>query len=133
MSRLSTVFISLLAMTIISGGFAQEGKVDWDMFAENLSWGLKSGNEGLEQSAMRFIIKYADSLDINEMSPNIYQVFSSHENPKVRQLALVTLYKMNCVWCLKNLVDDIYEETDPIIRHQIAAILKEKPVLYALD
>jgi hypothetical protein len=132
MSRLSTVFISLLAMTLISSGFAQEEKVDWDMFSENLIWGLTSGNEGLEQSAMRFIIKYADSLDINEMSPNIYQIFSSHENPKVRQLALVTLYKMNCVWCLKNLVDDIYEETDPIIRHQIAIILQENPVLCAM-
>jgi len=132
MSRFSTVFISLLAMTLISTGFAQEGKVDWEMFGENLVWGLTSENEGLQRSAMKFIIKYADSLDINEASPNVYQIFSSHENSKVRQLALVTLYKMNCMWCLKNLVDDIYKETDPIIRHQIATILKEKPILYAM-
>ena len=133
MSRLSTVFISLLAMTIISGGFAQEQKVNWEMFSENLIWGLTSGNEGLERSAMQYIIKYADSLDVDEVSSNIYQIFKSHANPKVRQLALVTLYKMNSMWCLKCLVDDIYNESDPIIRHQIAAILKEKPVLYALD
>ena len=132
MSRLSTVFILLLAMTIISGGFAQEQKVNWEMFSENLIWGLTSGNEGLERSAMRFIIKYTDSLDVDQMSSNIYQIFTSHEDPKIRQLALVTLYKMNNVWCLKCLVDDIYNETDPIIRHQIAAILKEKPILYAL-
>ncbi len=132
MSRISTLFISLLAMTLISTGFAQEGKVDWEMFGENLMWGLTSENEGLQRSAMQFIIKYADSLDINEASPDVYQIFSSHENPKVRQLALVTLYKMNCVWCLKNLVDDIYKETDPIIRHQIAAILQEMPILYAM-
>ena len=132
MSRLSTVFILLLAMTIISGGFAQEQKVNWEMFSENLIWGLTSGNEGLERSAMRFIIKYTDSLDVDQMSSNIYQIFTSHEDPKIRQLALVTLYKMNNVWCLKCLVDDIYNETDPIIRHQIAAILKEKPILYAI-
>jgi hypothetical protein len=67
------------------------------------------------------------------MSSNIYEIFSSHEDPKLRQLALMALYKLNCMWCLKNLVDDIYEETDPIIRHQIATILKEKPILYAMD
>jgi hypothetical protein len=132
MSRFSSLFISLLAMTIISGVFAQEGKVKWDMFSENLIWGITSGNSGLERSAMCFIIKYADSLDVDEISPNIYQIFSSHENPKVRQLALVALNKMNCMWCLKNLVDDVYKETDPIIRHQIETILKEKPILYSL-
>ena len=133
MRRLSTVFISLLAMTTISSGFAQNGKVRWDMFSENLIWGMKSGNEGLQRSAMRFIIRYTDSLDVDRMSFNIYQIFTSHENPKMRQLALVTLHKMNYVWFLKCLVDDIYKETDPIIRHQIAAILREKPILYALD
>jgi hypothetical protein len=132
MSRYSTVFISLLAMTLISTGFAREGKVNWEMFGENLIWGIRSGNEGLQRSAMCFIIKYADHLEVDEVSSNIYQIFSSHENPKMRQLALVTLYKMNCTWCLKYLVDDIYKETDPTIRHQIAAILKEKPILYAM-
>ena len=133
MRSLSTVFVSLLAMTLIVNGFAQEEKVDWDMFSVNLIWGLTSGNDGLERSALRFIIKYSDSLNVNEMSSNIYEIFSSHEDPKVRQLALVALNKLNCMWCLKNLVDDIYKETDPIIRHQIATILNEKPILYAMD
>ena len=121
-------------MTLIANGVAQEEKkVDWDMFSVNLIWGLTSDNEGLKRSALRYIIKYADSLSVNEMSSNIYEVFRSHEDAKVRQLALVALNKLNCIWCLKNLVDDIYDETDPIIRHQIATILKEKPILYAMD
>jgi len=132
MNRLSTILIPLMALLFISSGFAQEKKVDWDKFSENLIWGLNSGNEGLERSAMCFIIKYADSLSVDHMASNIYEIYSSHENTKVRQLALVTIYKLNHIWILKNLVDDIYNETDPIIRHQIAWILKEKPILYVV-
>ena len=132
MSKLSTVLIPLLAILFLANVFAQQEKPDWDKFSENLIWGLNSGNEGLERSAMRFIIKYADSLAVNQVSYNIYNIYSSHENAKVRQLALVALYKMNNVWVLKKLVDDIYDESDPIIRHQIATILKEKPILFAL-
>ncbi|MEE9117248.1 MAG: hypothetical protein V3U02_01470, partial [Calditrichia bacterium] len=79
-----------------------------------------------------FIIMYADSLTVDQMASNIYQIYSSHENAKVRQFALVALYKMNNIWILKNLVDDIYSESNPIIRNQIAFILEEKPSLYAL-
>ena len=133
MSRFSTVFISLLAMALISSGFAQDETVDWEKFSEGLVWGLTSGNDGLERSSMRLIIKYADKLDVNQVASNIYSILISHENPKVRQLALVALHKMNNVWQLNNLVDDIYTETDPIIRHQMATILNEKPILYVLD
>jgi Mg2+ and Co2+ transporter CorA len=132
MSRLSTILIPLLAILFFVNGFAQEEKTNWEKFSENLIWGLNSGNEGLERSAMCIIIKHADSLTVNQVSFNIYQIFSSHENPKVRQLALVALYKMNSIWVLKNLVDDIYDESDPIIRHQIATILKERPILMTL-
>jgi hypothetical protein len=132
MRRLSTVIIPLLAILVFTNGFAQEQKSEWEQLSDGLIWGLNSGNEGLERSAMCFIIKYADSLAVNQVASNIYQIYSSHENPKVRQLALIAIYKMNNVFYLKNLVDDFYGETDPIIRHQIATILKEKPILYAI-
>jgi len=132
MSRFSTVLIPLVAILFFANVFAQKEKTDWNKFSENLIWGLNSGNEGLERSAMRFIIRYTDSLSINQLSSKIYDIYSSHENAKVRQLALVALNKMNNVWTLRNLVDDIYNESDPIIRHQIAAILNENPILFTL-
>jgi hypothetical protein len=50
----------------------------------------------------------------------------------VRQLALNAIYRMNYVWLLQKLTDDYYTETNPLIRHQIAAILQKYPVLVAM-
>ena len=45
-------------------GFAQERKVNWESFSVNLVKALDTKNDGLQQSAMGLIIRYADSLDV---------------------------------------------------------------------
>jgi hypothetical protein len=121
-----------MACIIIGIGFAQEELVDWESYSDNLVKFLRSDEDSLKILAMQRIIFHADKVNVNQEVYTIYNIYRSHKNEKVRQMALVTLYKINNVWVLKNLIDDYYKEPNPVIRGQIEAILKEKPILSAV-
>ena len=131
MSKLFTVIIPLLVMLILSNGFAEEEKVNFNKLSDGLIMAVKSDHEGLQVSAMMLIIKHSDKVKVDQLANDIYQIYSSHENDKFRQLALVTLHKMHNRRILSNLVFDIDSESNPLIRHQMDTILKTMPPLSA--
>ena len=131
MSKLFTVIIPLLVMLILSNGFAEEANVNLSKLNDGLIMAVKSDHEGLQLSAMMLIIKHSDKVKVSQLANDIYQIYSSHENDRFRQLALVTLHKMNNRRILRNLVFDIDSETNPVIRHQMATILKKMPPMSA--
>ena len=126
------LIIPLLAILLITNGFAQEKQVDWAKFSDGLIRALKSDNHGLKMSAMQLIIKHAENLTVNAAVYDIYEIYRYHDNDKVRQLALIALYKMDHTWALQKLVEDVYTESNPIIQYQIKTILEEKPILSSL-
>ena len=113
-----------------SSSFAQKDE-QWFAFSVNLIEALKSNNEGLQISAMQLVIKHADKVWVHEAAYDIYQIFCNNENPRVRQLALVTLYKIQNRWALECLCKDVKKETNPIIKHQMLAIIHEQQGLFA--
>ena len=131
MSRFFTAIIPLLVILVFSTGFAGEEDVDLNKLNEGLVMAVRSDHEGLQLSALMLIIEHSDKLKVDQLSNDIYNIYSSHENDKFRQLALIALHKMNNRRILKNLVFDIDNESNPIIRHQIATILNEMPPFYA--
>ena len=96
---------------------------EWNTFSDNLVQALQSENDGLKASAMQLIIKHSDKVWVHDAAYQVYEIYRNHENAKMRQLALVTLYKMNNEWFIKELPDELEKETNPTIRHQILAIL----------
>jgi len=132
MCKLKILFVPLLASIVIGIGLAQEEDMDWKGYNDNLLRFLRSNDDSLKILAMQSIILHGDKVNVNQEVYTIYNIYRSHKNEKVRQLALVALYKINNVWVLKNLIKDYYKETNLVIRGQIASILKENPVLYAV-
>jgi hypothetical protein len=132
MCRLRILFVPLLACILSGIGFAQEELVDWESYSDELVKFLRSDEDSLKILAMQRIIFHADKVNVNQEVYTIYNIYRSHKNEKVRQMALVTIYKINNVWVLKNLINDYYREPNLVIRGQIASILKEKPILSAV-
>lgn len=99
------------------------GEVDWAKFSKSLVKSLQSENEGVRLSAMQLVIKYGDKVNVTAARYEVMDTFLKHENQKVRQLALVTLYKINNVFDMGLLERQLKFEEDPVIQNQIAAIL----------
>jgi hypothetical protein len=95
-------FILILFAGFLLLGFvySQEQTTDWQRFSVNLVNAFKIPNDGLHQSAMGMIIRYADKLDVDDAVFDIVRIFRSHKDSRVRQLALVTLHKMQNEWAM---------------------------------
>ena len=120
MKKLVIVSLVLAFAMIFSNASASD---EWNTFSDNLVQALRSDNDGLKASAMQMIIKHEGKVWVHEAAYDVYQIFKDHENVKMRQLALVALYKMQNDWFLDSIRDDFDEETDPAIRHQLLAIM----------
>ena len=97
----------------------------WKLASKNMVEGLRNGNDGLKQSIMQNIIRYSDSLAVNEALFDILSIYRDHENEGMRQLALITLYKMKSQWALSFLERAIKFEKSEKIRKSICAILHD--------
>ena len=135
MKKLATISLVFIVAFMFSNAVASD---DWNTFSDNLVKALQSDNDGLKISAMQLIIKYGDKVWVHDATFQVYQIFKEHENPRMRQLALVTLYKMNSEWFKHELPKDLAEETSPALRHQMMAMLygekegvNQTQVLYA--
>lgn len=127
MKRTNFYFI-ILSLVIISLAINAEAKVKavkWDLFSKNLVLALKTDNDGLKRSAMMRIIQYADSLKVDEAAFDIMWIYRHHKDEKCRQLALVTLYKMQNRWAINALKLHVKFEKSPQLRNQIYAILND--------
>lgn len=119
-----TIVLVLGIMLIAwSNGTAQVAKTNWDAFSKNLVKAIASDNEGLQLSAMGMIIRYSDSLDVDDAVFDIVRIFRNHKNPRVRRLALVTLHKIQNDWSMYFLQRNRKFETDPAILKQSCCIV----------
>ncbi len=112
--------VTLLVVSLLSSfAFAvpNNNQVDWDLFSNNLKTSLKSENMGVKLSAMQLIIEYSDNLNIAG-STEVYDVmreFRNNDDQSIRQLSLITLYKMNNDWAVDFLkMHQEFEENNDI-------------------
>jgi len=119
------LLISMFVCIWTTQAMSADKKDQWELASKNMVEGLKNGNEGLKQSIMQNIIRYSDSLDVNEALFDILSIYRDHENEGMRQLALITLYKMKSQWALSFLERAIKFEKSEKIRKSICAILHD--------
>lgn len=99
--RTKRILLLLAAFSILLSGSLFGGDVDWNAFSANLTKALKSDNEGLQQSAMCMVIRYADNVEIpRDAVFDIVKVFRCAEDRNERMLALVTLHKIEDPWAM---------------------------------
>jgi hypothetical protein len=119
------LFVALLVCAWTTQAISADKKDQWKLASKNMVEGLKTGNDGLKQSIMQNIIRYSDKVDVDEALFDILRIYRDHENEGMRQLALITLYKMENQWVLSFLERAIKFEKSDKIRKSICAILHE--------
>lgn len=101
----------------------EPANVNWDRFSDGLKMALKSDNLGVKLSAMQLVIKYGNKVNVTDARYDVMDTFLYSKDRRVRQLALVTLAKINNTFDMGLLERQIKFEDDPVIRNQIAAVL----------
>jgi hypothetical protein len=70
----------------------------WIQFGENLVVALRSGNDGLQLSALQHIIVYGERVDVSNARFELIRLFRDNKDERVRMTALNALSKMNDTW-----------------------------------
>lgn len=124
-SRQTILMITFLIFSIFfySNSLAGDQPDKWQKASQNMVYALKHGPDGLKQSVLQNIIRYSDQLQVDEAVFEVMNIYRSHPDERVRQLALVALYKMNNSWALSFLERAIKFEKSPKLRKSICAIL----------
>jgi hypothetical protein len=117
----ATIYFITFALIIMiinaTSAFATERNVNWDTVSENLVSALQSDNPGLQQSAMRLIIQYADKLDMDDAVMEMMVIYRFSDDRKMRQLALVTLHKIGSEYAIDFIKRNLkYEADEKIIK-----------------
>lgn len=109
------VFIAIVVLCLTGAAFSAKtaDQVDWKAFSENLAVAVCSDNPGLQNSALCMIVQYADNLEIERGTIfDIVRIFRSENDPNVRLLAMVALYKTEDTWAMDYLKRHRAFETD---------------------
>ena len=118
------VALTLLFM-IINTAPAQttERDVDWDLLSKNLVMGIQSGNPGVQQAAMRLVIQYSEKIDLDDAERDLMYIYRFDDDSKMRQMALVTLHKINSEYAMDFAKRNLEFETDEkVLRLSQAAL-----------
>jgi hypothetical protein len=121
--KITAFFLILTICFLTNRGISGENDNKWNKASKNMVTGLKDGNDGLKQSIMQNIIRFSDSLDVDEAVFDIMSIYRDHEDEGMRQLALIALYKMKNSWALSFLERAIKFEKSDRLRKSICAIL----------
>lgn len=95
MMILVIVVFGLMVSHSWSGENIQQSVIDWKLLSDNLVHAIKTPNEGLQISAMQLIIRYTPYLNVKEAKSNLEEIFWTSEDPRLRILAIVTLYSVD--------------------------------------
>ena len=122
-TKFTTLILILVICLFVTQGISGENDNKWNKASKNMVAGLKDGNDGLKQSIMQNVIRFSDSLDVDEAVFDIMSIYRDHEDEGMRQLALIALYKMKNSWALSFLERAIKFEKSDRLRKSICAIL----------
>ncbi len=123
MSKFLITFLMVCLLSSFAFATSTNDKVDWDAFSANLNRALKSENMGVKLSAMQLVIKYSDKIDVSNSVFDVMREFRDNEELAIRQLSLVTLYKMNNEWAIDFLKRLHKFEENTKIKNTIKAIV----------
>jgi len=98
--------------------------VDWEAFSKNLVNAFVVGNDGVKVGAMKNIITYGDYLNVENAAFDVVKIYRSHPNQRIRQMAAITITKMNNKWAMYFLKRNGKFENNLLIKGQILDYFK---------
>jgi hypothetical protein len=102
-------------------------KTNWKTYSENLVMAMKSGNLGLQTSAMQLIIQWNDKLNVENAATDLVRLYRNNKNERVRIMALVTINTIDNEWAKGIVRRDVAFETSPTIKRMMYAVLMIQP------
>jgi hypothetical protein len=127
MRKFSNKVSMLIFITIFMLGLqaVQATDLNSKAFSKNLIKALKSGNPGLQQSAMQMVIRYGSLLDVKEAEFDVMRIFRSDKSQGTRLLALMALIDMDSKWAVGFLRTQVEFEKDPMIKKQLTLLTSD--------
>jgi hypothetical protein len=114
-------------MSSVSISAAEDQNINWEQLNKSLIEKMATDDFESQRSAMRDIILFGhlsgDKLDIDETAFDLVNIYNTHKDPKVRQLAVVTLHSLKNKWAMKYLSDNLKYEQDENLKRFIAYCL----------
>lgn len=98
------VLVVVFLTTFYTVGNAQVSDETWEKFSKNLVEAFQIPNDGLHVSVMQNIRiydqLYPGKLNVKNAVFDIMRIYRNHKNPRMRRLALVTLYTIGDEWAI---------------------------------
>ena len=117
----------LFLVSFVSISTAEDQNINWEQLNKSLIEKMATDDFESQRSAMRDIILFGhlsgDKLDIDETTFDLINIYDTNKNPKVRQLAVVTLHTIKNKWAMKYLNDNLSYETDKNLKRFITHCL----------
>ncbi len=99
-------------------------ELDWVNLSKSIIEKMAAEDFETQRLAMCNIILYnhlsGDHLDVDETVFDLLNIYNTNENPKVRQLAVVTLHSIGNKWAMKNLCESLQYEQDENLKRFMA-------------
>jgi len=100
---------------------------DWKSYGERLTEALESENAGVQQSALRLAAYYGDRLQMGRRAAiSAVRLYRDDRDPKVRQMAVVALARINHPWGIDFLTRSLEFEDSTDIERTIRHALQEQ-------
>ena len=103
--------------------FAQYENINMELVNKQLVHSLQSQNETVQKCAMQCVIAWSEWVNVDDAVFDVMRIFRYHEDQKVRQLALMTLYKMNNDYARDRMKMFIKFEDNPKIKRSLEYIV----------
>jgi len=97
----------------------------WALFSDRLVDALGSDHSAIQQAAMRLVIRYGKSVDVEDAVFNVMRVYRDGQSDALRRMAVVTLANMKSEWALRFLERSERFEKAPCVQSTIRAVLAE--------
>jgi hypothetical protein len=98
MYRQTTIWVGLSAVLIVAAmGISQSHAQteNWKLFSAGIKMALHSSNPGVTESAVRFIVKYGNKLDVEDSLDDLVKFYRSQQAEQTRKLALLAIYRLD--------------------------------------
>ena len=125
-------FLHHLIIVLFILGFAgissaDDQTVDWDHLNKDLIEKMAAADFESQRTAMCDIILYRhlsdNKLEVDETAFDLINIYNTNKDPRVRQLAVVTLHTIKNKWTMKYLNENLKYEPDENLKKFIAYCL----------
>ncbi len=100
-----------------------ESSAQWRRFSVNLIQALQSSHKGVQATAMRYVILYADHVEVSEAAIDVMRIYRNDDDLNRRRMAVVTLGSMKNQWAFRFLERSVQFEKSEIVAQTIMAVL----------